>query len=112
MQLEALLAAAGGDRAEELRLFSRLMLGVTEELDHGLMSASEAVRSVYNADNCLFVRKRFRKGLPDLIMSHGVQLPDLFDALPGEQAYREFKHELAKIRSLCLKILDGLPVVA
>jgi hypothetical protein len=45
-------------------------------------------------------------------MSHGVQLPDLFDALPGEQAYREFKHELAKIRSLCLKILDGLPVVA
>jgi hypothetical protein len=39
-------------------------------------------------------------------------LPDLFEALPGELAYREFKHELAKIRSLCLKILDGLPLIA
>ncbi len=112
MQFEALLNAAAGDRTEELRLFSRLILGVTEELEHGSISASDAVRSVYNADNCLFIRKRFRKELPDRIMSHGVQLPDLFEALPGELAYREFKHELAKIRSLCLKILDGLPLVA
>jgi hypothetical protein len=112
MQLETLFAAAGGDRTEELRLFSRLILGVTEELDQGSSSASDAVRSVYNADNCLFIRKRFRKELPDRIMSHGVQLPDLFDALPSELAYREFKHELAKIRSLCLKILDELRLVA
>ena len=112
MQLEALLNAAAGGRTEELRLFSRLILGVTEELDQGLISASDAVRSVYNADNCLFIRKRFRKELPDRIMSHGVQLPDLFDALPGEVAYREFKHELSTMRSLCLKILDGLPLVA
>ena len=45
-------------------------------------------------------------------MSHGVQSPDLFDALPGELAYREFKHELAAMRSLCLKILEAHPLVA
>jgi hypothetical protein len=44
--------------------------------------------------------------------SYGVQLPDLFDALPGELAYREFKHELATMRSLCLKILENRPLVA
>jgi hypothetical protein len=64
MRLESLLAAAGGDRAEELKLFARLMLGVIEELDQGLISATDAVRSVYNADNCLFVRKHFREKYP------------------------------------------------
>lgn len=55
MQLEALLAAAGEDRAEELKLFARLIVGVIEELDQGLISASDAVRSIFHADNCLFV---------------------------------------------------------
>jgi hypothetical protein len=111
MQLEPLLAAAGVDRDEELKLFARLIVGVIEELDQGLISASEAVRSIFHAENCLFVHKHFRKGLPDRIMSHGVQLPDLFDALPSELAYREFKHELATMRTLCLRILGTRPLV-
>src|SRR5262249_16928186 len=106
------LAAAGEDRAEELKLFARLIVGVIEELEQGFISASDAVRSIFHADNCLFVRKHFRTGLPDRIMSHGVQLPDLFDALSGELAYREFKHELATMRSLCIRILETRPLVA
>ena len=39
-------------------------------------------------------------------MSHGVQLPDLYDSLPTEEAQREFLHELEIIRSLCLKLLE------
>jgi hypothetical protein len=112
MKLEVLLNAIGRDRVEQLRLFARLILGVIEELDQGLISATDAVQGIYNADNCLFIRKHFREKLPDRIMSHGVQLPDLFDALPAELAYREFKHELATMRSLCLKILDARPLVA
>ncbi len=112
MQLQALLAAAGGDRAEELKLFARLIVGVIEELDQGFISASDAIQSTFHADNCLFIRKHFRRGLPDRIMGHGVQLPDLFDALPAELAYREFKHELAIMRNLCLKILESRPMVA
>jgi hypothetical protein len=38
-------------------------------------------------------------------MSRGVQLPDIFDALPPEAAQQEFLKELALIRSLCLKLL-------
>ena len=39
MQLEALLAAAGEDRAEESKLFARLIVAVIEELDQGLINA-------------------------------------------------------------------------
>jgi hypothetical protein len=39
-------------------------------------------------------------------MSHGVQLPDLFDCLPAEEAQREFFHELETIRSLSLQLLE------
>jgi hypothetical protein len=112
MKLDALLVAADRDRAEQLKFFARLILGVIEELDQGLISATDAVQEIYNSDNCLFIRKHFREKLPDRIMSHGVQLPDLFDALPAELAYREFKHELAAMRSLCLKLLDVRPLVA
>ena len=112
MKLEVLLTATGGDRVEQSKLFARLILGVIEELDQGVISAPDAVQGIYNADNCLYVRKLFGGKLPDRIMSHGAQLPDLFDALPPELAYREFKHELATMRSLCLKILDARPLVA
>jgi hypothetical protein len=38
-------------------------------------------------------------------MSHGVQLPDLFESLPAEEARREFYRELEIIRTLSLKLL-------
>jgi hypothetical protein len=38
-------------------------------------------------------------------MSHGVQLPDLFETLTAEEAQREFYRELAAIRTLCLQLL-------
>ena len=45
-------------------------------------------------------------------MSHGVQLPDLFAILPPEEAHREFHRELATMRTLCLKLLEGKRSVA
>ena len=48
-------------------------------------------------------------------MSHGVQLPDLFDCLPAGGAQREFYHELETIRSLMFEALrkkEHLPNVA
>ena len=41
----------------------------------------------------------------DAIMSHGVQLPDVFEVLPREEAQRECQRELATTRVLCLKLL-------
>jgi uncharacterized protein involved in exopolysaccharide biosynthesis len=48
----------------------------------------------------------------DEVMSRGVQLPDLFEALPAEQAQREFQRELAAMRSLCLQLLQRRRSVA
>ena len=39
--------------------------------------------------------------LTDKVMSHGVQLPDLFEALPADEAHRQFQRELATMRALC-----------
>ena len=39
--------------------------------------------------------------LTDKVMSHGVQLPDLFEALPADEAHRQFQRELGTMRALC-----------
>jgi hypothetical protein len=42
----------------------------------------------------------------------GVHLPDLFETLSAEEAQREFRHELAAIRALCLQLLEQKRLVA
>ena len=46
------------------------------------------------------------------IVSRGTQLGDLFEALPADAALRVFQHELATIRSLCLRLLEKRQLVA
>ena len=91
---------------QQLEFFAILNLGIAQSLSSGVLSATEAIQRFYHADNCLYVRKHLKNNLANAIMSHGVQLPDLFDCLPAEEAQREFFHELETIRSLCLKLLE------
>ena len=105
IDLAALLEGSGKTRAEQAAVFALVSLGIVESLSSGLLSAGECLGYFFHADNCLFVRKRLRVKAADEIMSHGVQLPDLFDALPTDQAQREFNRELAKLRNLCLGLL-------
>lgn len=91
---------------DQLELFALLNLGFLESLSNGLISASDAVRTFFHAENCLFVHQRLQNQVADEIMSRGVQLPDLFEVLPTNEAQREFQRELAKIRSLCLTLLE------
>jgi hypothetical protein len=107
VQLETILAEAGDPPAQRLSLFALLTLGVIDSLASGTMSAAEAVQSIFHADNCLFVRQRLKDKEAHKIMSRGVQLPDLFDVLPPDEAHREFRHELAAMRALCLKLLEA-----
>jgi hypothetical protein len=100
------LAEAGGSSTHQLELFALVNLGIVQSLASGALSATEAIERFYHADNCLYVRKHFRNPEANAIMSHGVQLPDLFDCLPPEQAQREFYHELETMRALCLKLLE------
>lgn len=112
MSLQALLAASHESPGQRLALFALLTLGMLESLAHGLLSASDALRVFFHTENCLFVRKHLRDKTADAIMSHGVQLPDLFEALPTAEAQREFQRELATMRSLCLKLLEQKQLVA
>ncbi len=112
MSLKTLLAASDSAPAQQSALLALLTLGILESLANGLLSAADALRVFFHSENCLFVRKHLRDKTADSIMSHGVQLPDLFSALPPEEAYREFQHELATIRSLCLKLLEQQRLVA
>jgi len=100
------LSDASGIPAQQLELFALLNLGIVQSLTSGVLSATEAIQRFYHADNCLYVRKHLRSKDANAIMSHGVQLPDLFDCLPAVEAQREFFHELETIRSLCLNLLE------
>jgi len=100
-----MLSEIGGDSIHKLRFFALLNLGIIQSLAGGAIGASEAVQLFYNAENCLYVRKHLRNKQANAIMSHGVQLPDLFEALSNKEASREFFHELEKIRSLCMSLL-------
>ncbi len=100
-----LLAATKGDLGQQQELFALLNLGIVQSLASGVLSPTEAVERFYHAENCLYVRKHFRQKAANTIMSHGVQLPDLFECLSAEEAQREFYHELETIRSLCLQLL-------
>jgi hypothetical protein len=112
MNLKTLLPEPNHTSLHPLTLFALLNLGIIEALANGLMTATDAVRTVYHADNCLFVRQRLRDKIADRIMSHGVQLPDLFTALSSEEAQREFQRELATMRALCLILLESKRLVA
>jgi hypothetical protein len=105
--LEALLPPTTQGQADRLAVFAFINLGLIESLANGLLSATEAVGRFYFADNCLYVRKVLKDKTADRVMSHGVQLPDLFDGLPTENAQREFLHELATMRSFCLQLLES-----
>lgn len=109
VRLQTLLVEGASDR---LALFALLGLGMAESLTSGVMTASDAVRSFFHADNCKFVRKQLRDKLADEVMSRGTQLPDLFEALTAEEAQREFQQEVATIRALCRQLLERRRSVA
>jgi hypothetical protein len=108
VRLDSILAEAGEQTSRQLAVFALLGLGVIDSLASGLMSATDAVHSFFNADNCLFVRHRLKDKVADKVMSHGAQLADLFDLLPADEAHRQFRHELSAMRSLCQKLVEAV----
>jgi hypothetical protein len=106
IDLSQLLAGIADDAQHRLSVFALLGLGIVESLANGALSTADAVKVFFNAQNCLYVRKKLRDGVADEVMSHGVQLPDLFEALSEQEAQQEFQRELGSMRSLCLRLID------
>lgn len=111
VEIESLLSHSGGEE-QRFVSFALLSLGVIESLVAGAMTGSGAIEVFFNADNCLYVHRQFRHKMVDDIMGRGVQLPDIFDALPAEEAQQEFQREIAVIRTLCLTLLDDQRLAA
>jgi hypothetical protein len=86
----ALNSEIGGDQTEQLRFFALLNLGLVQSLASGVISAAEVIQLFYHAENCLYVGEHFRNKEANAIMSHRVQLPDLFECLSAEEASRVF----------------------
>jgi len=99
------LSDTSGSLTQQLELFALVNLGLVQSLASGILTPTDAIHRFYHAANCLYVQKQFRIKEANAIMSHGVQLADLFDALSAEEAQRELNSELEIIRSLCLKLL-------
>ena len=106
IDLSALLAGVDGAAPRRLRVFALLGLGIVESLANGALGTVDAVRIFFNVPNCLYVRTKLHDKVADEVMSRGVQLHDLFESLPEQEAQQEFQRELGKMRSLCLRLLD------
>ena len=111
IELRTLLSQTS-EGGQQTASFALLCLGIIESLTSGTISSSAAVELFFHADNCLFVQRELRQKTADEIMSHGVQLPDIFDTLPVGEAQRQFQHELAIMHSLCLTLLEKDQVAA
>lgn len=110
--LQPLLTETDADPAQQLTLFALLNLGILDSLTAGTISATDAIRLFFHAENCFFVHHKLRDQHADAIMSHGVQLPDLFDILSPREAQREFQRELATMRAICLTLLGEKQLAA
>jgi len=101
------LAALSTKQEQPVALFAVATLGIVDSLAAGSLTPTEAIRAFFHAKNCRFVRSKLRDKRADEVMSRGVQLADLFDAMPLEEAHREFQHELQAMKSLCHELLEA-----
>jgi hypothetical protein len=93
-------------------LFAVLALGIIDSLAAGALTPTDAIKVFFHAKNCRFVRSKLRDKRADEVMGRGVQLADLFDVMPVEEAHREFQHELQAMKVLCHALLHDERVAA
>jgi hypothetical protein len=101
------LPTLSAHQAQPVALFAVAALGILDSLAVGSMTPTEAIRAFFHGKNCRFVRSKLRDPRADEVMGRGVQIADLFDVLPVEEAHREFQHELAAMKALCHELLQA-----
>ena len=100
------LLSQASSRSQQITSFALVCLGVVESLANGAISSTDSIRMIFHAENCRFVRDVLQDETTDEIMSRGVQLADLFDALPVDKAQQEYQRELLAMHALCLGLID------
>jgi hypothetical protein len=101
------LSALTVKQRQPAAVFAVAALGIVDSLAAGSLTPTEAIRAFFHAKNCRYVRSKLRDKRADEVMSRGVQLADLFDAMPIEEAHREFQQELQTMKGLCHELLQA-----
>ncbi len=112
LSLDSLLPEAAGPEDRRAEVFALLALGVLDAIEAGALSPESARSHFFNAANCLFTRRTLNLPEVEEVMSRGVELPDLFDALPADTAAGEACAEVTLMRASCLRILTANRLVA
>src|SRR5947209_8596435 len=111
IDLNSLLSSETGEIPRQLESFALLSLGVVESLMNGSFNPEDSTPFFFSSANCRYVRGLKNKPA-DEFMGRGVQLADLFDVMPPEEARREFERELEVMRALCVRLLKKRQLVA
>jgi hypothetical protein len=106
------LAKITSGQQKPLALFAVTSLGIVDSLAAGSLTPTQAIRAFFHGKNIQYTKKKLNDERANEIMGRGVQLADLFDAMPVEEAHREFQHELQAIKALCYEVLEGERAVA
>jgi hypothetical protein len=106
------LATITKEQESPLALFAVTSLGILDSLAAGLLTPSEAIQAFFNGTNVRFVKAKLRDKRAAEVMGRGIQLADLFDAMPVEEAHREFQHEVQAMKTLCHELLEAERVAA
>ena len=106
------LAKITAGQERPLPLFAVTSLGIIDSLAVGSLTPTQAIQVFFHRSNLRFVKTKLVDNRADEIMGRGVQLSDLFDAMPAEEAHREFQHELQAMKSLCYELLEVERAVA
>src|SRR5687767_6296827 len=101
------LATITSGQEEPLVLFAVTSLGIIDSLASGSLTPTQAVQAFFHGKNIRFVKSTLNNKRASEVMGRGVQLADLFDAMPVEEAHREFQHELQALKTLCHELLEA-----
>jgi hypothetical protein len=101
------LAKITAGQEEPLALFAVTALGIVESLVAGSLTPTRAIEAFFHGKNVRFVKSKLDDKRAVQIMGRGVQLADLFDAMPMEEAHREYQHELQAMKTLCNELLEA-----
>jgi hypothetical protein len=93
---------------EPLALFAVLSLGIIDSLTVGAVSPTRAAKQFFTSKNSQFVKTKLGEKNAVEVMGRGLQLLALCDAIPAEEAHREFQRELRRMKALCHALLDRI----
>ena len=112
LSLASLLTEMADVPSRHLEVLALLTLGILDAIESEVLTPDAARHQFFTGENCLFVRETLRSAEADSIMSRGVELPDLFEALSHDVATRESHKEIAAMRAACLRLLGNERLVA